>query len=155
MYDIGGVLESIVAFEYQYLSAEESQDVVIEWRYSEDNETWTDWTICNIGQYTFRYCQFRATLRAYNNAQILLNTFNVSIDVPDKTLELDIETTAEDGCVIDYNFINIPSIIGTVNDDVNAYVVIKNKTNTSASVYTYLNDGTQTSAKVNLRLKGY
>lgn len=155
VYDIGGVLESIVAFEYQYLSAEESQDVVIEWRYSEDNETWTDWTICNIGQYTFRYCQFRATLRAYNNAQILLNTFNVSIDVPDKELELDIETTAEGGCVIDYNFINIPSIIGTVNDDVNAYVVIKNKTNTSASVYTYLNDGTQTSAKVNLRLKGY
>lgn len=155
VYDIGGVLESIVAFEYQYLSAEESQDVVIEWRYSEDNKSWTDWTICNIGQYTFRYCQFRATLRAYNNAQILLNTFNVSVDVPDKELELDIETSEEGGYVIDYNFINKPSIIGTVNDDVNAYVVIKNKTNTSARVYTYLNDGTQTTAKVNLRLKGY
>lgn len=155
VYDIGGNLECIVAFEHQYTSLDDSQDVVIEWRYSEDNETWTDWTICNIGEYKFRYCQFRATLRAYNNVQILLNVFNVSVDVPDKEIEMDVETLADGGLEISYNFINEPSIIGTVNDDINAYVVIKNKTNTSARVFTYLNDGTQTSAKVNLRLKGY
>lgn len=155
VYDIGANLECIVAFEYQYLSPDDSQDVFIEWKYSEDGETWTDWTICNIGQYTFRYCQFRATLRAYNNVQILLNTFNISVDVPDKEIEMDIETLSDGGLEISYNFIKEPSIIGTVNDDINAYVVIKNKTTTSARVYTYLNDGTQTAAKVNLRLKGY
>ena len=68
---------------------------------------------------------------------------------------MDIETLSDGGFEILYNFIKEPSIIGTVNDDVNAYAVIKNKTNASATVYTYLNDGTQTSAKVNLRLKGY
>ena len=155
VYDIGAVLKCIMVFEHQYTSPDDSQDVIIVWRYSEDETTWTDWTICNLGEYTFRYCQFRATLRAYNNAQIVLNAFNVSVDVPDKEIEMDIETLQNGGFEISYNFIKEPSIIGTVNDDVNAYVVIKNKTNTSATVYTYLNDGTQTSAKVNLRLKGY
>ena len=155
VYDIGSNLKSIVTFEHQYTSPDDSQDIVIEWRYSEDETTWTDWAICNLGEYTFRYCQFRASFKAYNQTQILLNTFNVSIDVPDKEVELDIETTQDGGFEILYNFIKEPSIIGTVNDDVNAYVVIKDKTNTSATVYTYLNDGTQTSAKVNLRLKGY
>lgn len=155
VYDIGANLKCIVAFEHQYTSPDDSQDVIIEWKYSEDGVTWTDWTICNIGEYTFRYCQFRAILRAYNNVQILLNAFNVSVDVPDKEIEMDIETLANGGFEISYNFIKVPSIIGTVNDDVNAYVVIKNKENTSATVYTYLNDGTQTNAKVNLRLKGY
>lgn len=155
VYDIGANLKCIVAFEYQYTSPDDSQDVIIEWKYSEDGIIWTDWTICNIGEYTFQYCQFRATLRAYNNVQILLNAFNVSIDVPDKEAEMNIETLTNGGFEILYNFIKEPSIIGTVNDDVNAYVVIKDKTNTSATVYTYLNDGTQTSAKVNLRLKGY
>jgi hypothetical protein len=155
IYDIGGNLKSIVTFEHQYTSPDDSQDVVIEWRYSEDETTWTDWAICNLGEYTFRYCQFRASFKAYNQTQILLNTFNVSIDVPDKEIEMDIETLADASFEISYNFIKEPSIIGTVNDDVNAYVVIKNKTNKSAEVYTYLNDGTQTNANVNLRLKGY
>ena len=155
IYDIGENLKSIVVFDYQYSSPDDSQDVLIEWKYSEDNKTWSDWTICNLGEYTFRYCQFRAILRAYNNVQLVLNTFNVSIDVPDKEIEMDITTTENGGFEISYNFIKEPSIIGTVNDNVNAYVVVKDKTNTSATVYTYLNDGTQTNAKVNLRLKGY
>lgn len=155
VYDIGGILNCIVAFEQQYISTDESQDVLCEWRFSSDNVDWTDWILCNIGEYTFRYCQFKVTLRADNEAPIVLNTFNVAIDVPDKEIELDVETDNSGTLNIDYNFINEPSIIGTVNDNINAYVVIKNKTNTSATVYTYLNDNTPTAAKVNLRLKGY
>jgi hypothetical protein len=155
VYDIGDVLKSIVSFEHQYSSPDNSQDVIMEWRYSDDGILWSDWLFCSIGEYTFRYCQFRAVFKAYNNVQILLKKFSVSVDVPDKETEINVETTKSGGLKISYNFINQPSIIGTVNDDVNAYVVIKNKTNTSADIYTYLNDGTQTAAKVNLRLKGY
>ena len=155
VYDIGDILSCIVAFESHYISTDESQDVLCEWRYSNDSVEWSDWILCNIGEYTFRYCQFKVTLRANNNVPIVLNTFNVAIDVPDKEIEMDIETDNSGALDISYNFINEPSIIGTVNDDINAYVVIKNKTNTSATVYTYLNDDTPTSAKVNLRLKGY
>lgn len=155
VYDIGAVLDCIVAFEQHYFSADETQDVITEWRYSDDSETWSEWTICNIGEYSFRYCQFRTTLRAYNNTPVVLNTLNVAVDVPDKEIEMNIETPDSGSLEISYNFINKPSIIGTVNDDVSAYVVVKNKTNTGAIIYTYLNDSTPTSAKVNLRLKGY
>lgn len=155
IYDIGAILESIVAFEQQYLTYDETQDVITEWRYSNDGENWSDWKLCNIGDYTFRYCQFRATLRAGNNVQIVLNTFRVAVDVPDKELELELEVPESGSLAIEYNFIKPPSIIATVNDNVNAYVVIKDKTETGANVWCYLNDGTATNAKVSLRLKGY
>lgn len=155
IYDIGGNLDCIVSFETHFLTMDETQNCVCEWRYSEDGESWSEWTVCNIGEYTFRYCQFRARFIADNNVQVVLNTFNVVIDVPDKEIEMDIEIPESGSLGIDYNFINVPSIIGTVNDDTNAYVVIKNKTNTHAVVYTYLNDNTPTAARVNLRLKGF
>ncbi len=155
IYDIGAILESIVAFEQQYLTYDETQDVITEWRYSDDGENWSDWKLCNIGDYTFRYCQFRATLQAGNNVQIVLNTFRVAVDVPDKELELELNVPESGSLAIEYNFIKPPSIIATVNDNVNAYVVVKDKTETSATVWCYLNDGTATNAKVSLRLKGY
>ena len=155
IYDIGAVLKSIVAFEQQYLTYDETQDVITEWRYSDDGENWSDWKLCNIGDYTFRYCQFRATLRAGNNVQIVLNTFRVAVDVPDKEEELELEVPESGSLAIEYNFIKPPSIIATVNDNVNAYVVVKDKTETGATVWCYLNDGTATNAKVSLRLKGY
>ena len=153
-YDIGGVLESVVNFEQQIVSADESQEVITEWRYSEDGITYSDWALCNIGTYTFRYCQFRATFNAYNNIQMALKTFRAGIDVPDKEIEMELEVT-QYGVDISYDFLKIPSIVATVNDNKNAYVVIKNKTKTGAKVYAYLDEYTPTSAKVNLRLKGY
>lgn len=155
IYDIGGNLDCIVSFETHFLTMDETQNCVCEWKYSEDGENWSEWAVCNIGEYTFRYCQFRARFIADNNVQVVLNTFNVIIDVPDKEIEIDIEIPESGSLEINYNFINVPSIIGTVNDDTNAYVVIKNKTNTHAVVYTYLNDNTPTAARVNLRLKGF
>lgn len=155
IYDIGAILESIVSFETQYVSLSEQQDVLCEWQYSDDNENWSEWTICNIGKFSFRYCRFRVKLHADNNLPIVFNTFKVNIDVPDKEIEMDVEIPANGALEINYNFINEPSIIGTVNDNINAYVVIKSKTNQNATVYALLNDGTPTAAKVNLRLKGY
>lgn len=157
IYDIGDVLESIVSFESQYLTYSESQYVLFEWRYSEDDETWSDWALCNIGGYNFRYYQFRISLFAEENAQIIVNSFKVSIDVPDKEVEMDVEIPEEGSLEIFYNFINRPSIIGTVNDDIEAYIIVPDstKTNKSAIIKAFKNDGTLTSAKVNLRLKGY
>lgn len=157
VYDIGDILKSIVAFEQQYITSDDTQDVITEWRYSADSVNWSDWTICNTGEYTFRYCQFKATLRAYNNAQVVLNTFKVAVDVPDKEIEMDVEIPESGSLEISYNFINRPSIIGTVNDDIEAYIVVPDslKTNKTAVIRAYKNDGSVTKAKVNLRLKGY
>ena len=157
VYDVGDVLKSIMAFEQQYFTIDDTQDVITEWRYSEDNKKWSDWAICNTGEYTFRYCQFRAILRAYNNMQVVLSTFKAAIDVPDKELEMDVEIPENGSLEISYNFISRPSIIGTVNDDIEAYVVVPDslKTNKKAVIRAYKNDGSATGAKVNLRLKGY
>lgn len=155
IYDIKRKLKSVVSFETQYYSSDDSQDILFEWRYSEDGITYTDWVICNGGEYTFRYCQFRATLRAYNNVQILLTKFLVVIDVPEKEELLEVEIPESGYLEISYDFVRMPSIVGTVNDNISAYVVVKDKTNTGAKIFAYLNDGTATSAKVNLRLRGY
>lgn len=157
VYDIGGVLKSSVSFEMQYYSPDNTQDVIIEWQYSNDNKNWTDWVICNGGEYTFRYCKFKATLLAYNGVQITLSAFKVRVDVPDKEIEMDVEIPQNGNLEINYNFINKPSIIGTVNDDIEAYVVIPDslKTNKKATIRAYKNDGSLTKAKVNLRIKGY
>ena len=157
VYDIGAVLSSIVAVNLSYTCDDESQTITPEWRYSKDGTNWSDWKVCNIGEYEFRYYQFRAAFHAYNGVQMFLKSFVVSVDVPDKEIEMDVEIPKSGELKIDYNFINIPSIIGTVNDDIEAYVVVQSstKTNKSAVIQAYKNDGTKTGAKVNLRLKGY
>ena len=154
-YDVGSVLKSIVSFDYQYLSPDEAQEAVIEWRYSDDNNEWSDWLLCNNGEYTFRYCQFRATLKAYNNTPVTLKQFDVAVDVPDKEIEMTADIPNGGELEITYDFISIPSIIGTVNDNIEAYVVVTNKTTTGATIKAYKNDGTTTAATVNLRIKGY
>ena len=156
IYDVGDILDSYVSFETQYTTQDNSQNILFEWRYSEDNETWSEWEICNIGQFVFRYCQLRATFNAANGVQILLTSFKINVDVPDKEIELDVDIPDSGMLEIEYDFTRPPSIIGTVNDSIDAYIrVDRNKTNKKATIYAIKNDGTYTSAKVNLRLKGY
>ena len=154
VYDIEGVLTSIVNFELGYI-IEDEEEIVFEWKYSNDNVNWTNWLLCNNGEYTFRYCQFRATFKAYNNTQIVLNNFTVSVDVPDKEIEIEEVIPASGELEITYDFISVPSIIGTVNDNIEAYVVVTDKTNKNATIKAFLNDGSATGANVNLRIKGY
>lgn len=155
VFDIGDDLESIVSFDYKYTSADEQNDVFIEWAYSSDNETFTDWAIVNTGKYIFRYCKFRITLRAANNVQTVLTDFTASIDVPDKDLDMELEITDAEGLRIEYSFIRPPSIVATVNDNNDAYVVITEKTNTYAHIKAYTNAGELTTCKLSLRAKGY
>lgn len=155
VYDIGDDLESIVSFDYKFTSADTQNDVLIEWAYSSDGETFTDWIIANTGKFTFRYCKFRATLRAVNNVQTVLTDLNVAIDVPDKDLDMELEITDSEGLRIEYSFIRPPSIVATVNDNNDAYVVITEKTNTYAYIVAYTNSGELTTCKLSLRAKGY
>lgn len=155
IYDIGAVLESIVSFDYNYTKTDEQNSIKIEWSYSEDGEIFTEWQLVNTGKYTFRYCRFKITLYAVNNIQTVLTNFVVGVDVPDKDLDMELEITDPEGLRIDYNFINIPSIVATVNDNNDAYVVISEKANTYAVLKAYTNAGELTTCKVSLRAKGY
>lgn len=155
VYDIGDVIESIVTFDYKYTSVDEQADVYVEWCYSDDNITFTDWCIANSGKYTFRYCKFRITLRAPNNIQNVLTYFVAAVDVPDKDLDMQLEITDPNGLEITYNFIRPPSIVATVNDNNDAYAVITEKTEKRAFIKAYTNSGELTTCKVSLRAKGY
>lgn len=155
VYDIGALLECIVSFDIKYSTADEQNDVLIEWAYSEDGETYTDWTIANTGTFAFRYCKFRATFTAYNNVQTVLTNLTVSVDVPDKDLDMELEITDPAGLMIEYSFIRPPSIVATVNDNNDAYVVITEKTETYAYIKAYTNSGELTTCRLSLRAKGY
>ncbi len=154
-YDIGAVLESIVSFDYKYTSSDSQNLVTVEWSYSDDNINFSDWALANSGKYTFRYCKFRVTLTSYNGVQVVLTDFLVNVDVPDKDLDMELEITDTQGLRIDYNFVRPPSIVATVNDNNDAYIVITEKTNTYAYIKAYTNAGELTTCKLSLRAKGY
>lgn len=155
VFDIGGVLESIVTFDFDFMSADEQNKVVIEWSYSENEAEWSDWCIVNGGNYKFRYCKFRITIYSYNNIQAILSNFKVSVDVPDKEIVKELEIIDSEGLLIEYDFINPPSIVCTVNDSIDAYVVVAQKTNKSALLKAYKNSGELTKCKISFRAKGY
>ena len=94
-------------------------------------------------------------MKAINNIQTVLTNFVVSVDVPDKDLDMELEITDINGLKVDYNFVNVPSIVATVNDDSDAYVVVAEKTNTYALLKAYSNSGELTTCKLSLRAKGY
>ena len=155
VFDIGGALKSVVTFDYDFLSADEQNTVVIKWAYSDDGQNWTEWSIVNNGTYTFRYCKFLITIHSYNNVQTILTNFKVSVDVPDKEVVQELEIIETSGLVVDYDFINPPSIVCTVNDAIDAYVVVAEKTNKSALLKAYKNSGELTTCKISFRAKGY
>lgn len=155
VFDIGGVLKSVVTFDYDFLSADEQNTVVIKWAYSDDGQNWTEWSIVNNGTYTFRYCKFLITIHSYNNVQTILTNFKVSVDVPDKEVVQELEIIETSGLLVDYDFINPPSIVCTVNDAIDAYVVVAEKTNKSALLKAYKNSGELTTCKISFRAKGY
>ena len=155
VYDIGAVLESIVTFDYNYTSADMQNNVHLEWAFSDDNINFTPWAIVNTGIYKFRYCKFRVTLNSYNNVQVVLTNFVVNVDVPDKDLNFDLEITDSQGLTVEYDFIKPPSIVATVNDNNDAYIVVAQKTEKFARIVAYTNSGELTTCKFSMRAKGY
>ncbi len=155
VFDIGGVLSCIVNYDIKIVSSDEQNDYYLEWAYSDDGELWSDWLIANTGTFSFRYCKFRITLNSYNNKQISLSNFVVRVDVPDKEVILELEITDEQGLKIEYSFIEPPSIVATVNDNNDAYVVVAEKTNEYAILKAYTNAGELTTCKLSLRAKGF
>ncbi len=154
-FDVGDILSCIVSFDYKVITTDEQNSVIIEWAYSDDDVSFTPWSIVNTGMYEFRYCKFRISLNSYSGGQIVLTDFNVSVDVPDKDLDMELEITDSNGLRVDYSFIKPPSIVATVNDDSDSYIVVSEKTNKYAVIKAYTNAGELTTCKLSLRAKGY
>lgn len=155
VYDTTKNLDCIITCDQECICTSKENNAIIEWCYSSDNENYTNWTLVNSGQYKFRYCKFKITLNSYDNVQTVLSKLVMNLDVPDKELDMQVEITDSAGLKVEYDFINSPSIVATVNDDNNAYIVITEKTNKYAIVKAYTNNGALCTAKLSLRIKGY
>lgn len=155
VFDTGALLNCIVSFDYSCIAADPKSSVFIEWAYSQDGVSYESWKPINTGTCTLRYCKFKITLKSVNNIQTVLTTLVAKVDVPDKDLDMELEITDPQGLTIEYSFTKPPSIVATVNDDNNAYVVIAEKTETNALIKAYTNSGELTTCKLSLRAKGY
>lgn len=159
IYDIGANLSSIISTNYNLYSQDVSSNALVEWRYSTDNTTWTDWDIFAQGSYTFRYYQFRITLNSPNNKFTSLTSFVLNIDVPNRDLYFNDEviSTASSGVTVNFNpaFIGIPAVVANISDGTNGYCVVTSKSTTGATIKAYNNSGTAITAKVDVRVKGY
>lgn len=159
VYDLGVNLSSIISVNYDLSSNDNASNILIEWKYSQDNITWSDWEIFAQGSKTFRYYQFKVTLNSPNNNYAALSNFIVNVDVPDRDMYFKNKeiTIANDGVTIYFDpaYSNIPAVVANISDGTNGYCVVSSKSTSQATIKAYNNSGTAITAKVDIRVKGY
>ncbi|HSA05743.1 MAG TPA: phage tail protein [Candidatus Gastranaerophilales bacterium] len=159
VYDIGTNLTSIISVNYDLSSRDDASNIIVEWKYSEDNITWTDWQIFSQGSSTFRYYQFKITLNSPNNSYTAVSNFIVNIDVPDRDFyfEDQVISVAANGVTVNFDpaYANIPAVVANISDGTNGYCVVTSKTTSQATVKAYNNSGIAITAQVDIRVKGY
>ena len=167
VYDVGASLNNIVSFDYNLFTVDDTQNITIEWRYSADNITWSDWLIGATGAYEFRYYQVRVTLNNPNGAMMYLDSLNLNVDVPDRKEDYTNRevTSAENGLRIDYatdpeskiaaDFIKEKPHVLVTPYATNAYSNVVESTQKYCVVKLYTNDGNEVTGAVNISVSGY
>lgn len=159
IYDLTSNLSSIISTNYNLYSRDDSSNIIIEWKYSTDNTTWTDWQIFSQGSYTFRYYQFRITLNSPNNKFSALTSFTVNLDITDRDLYFydEVISNATTGITVNFTptFVSTPAVVANISDGTNGYCVVSSKNTSNATIKAYNNSGTAITAKVDIRVKGY
>jgi hypothetical protein len=159
VYDIGSATTSIISLNYNLYSMDPASNLVIQWRYSSDDVTWSDWQVFTQGSYTFRYYQFSITLNSPNNFFTSLTSFIVTIVIPNRDLYFQDQliTNASTGITVNFSpaFITIPAVVANISDGTSGYCVVSGKTTSQATIMAYNNSGTLITAHVDIRVKGY
>lgn len=167
VFDLGASLTNIVSFNYSLYSTEENQSITLEWRYSDDNVTWSDWLLASSGSYQFRYYQTRITFNNQNGAMMWLNNLVMNVDVPDRNetyTNRAIENAAE-GIKIIYKedpeskqaapFIKAEPHVLVTPFNTNAYPDVIESKPEYCVVKLYTNEGIETTGNINISVSGY
>ena len=167
VFDIGASLTNIISFNYSLYSTEENQAIILEWRYSEDNITWSDWLLASTGSYQFRFYQVRVTFNNPNGAMMWLSDLVMNVDVPDRS-ETYTNRTIEDaaqGIKITYKtdaeskqpipFIKAEPHVLVTPYNTNAYPDVIESKPDYCIVKLYTNEGIETTGSVNISVSGY
>lgn len=159
VYDLGTILYANIDISYSLYRKDDSSNIEINWRYSDDNVKWTDWGNFSHGTQTFRYYQFQITLNSSNNEFTALTSFVVNIDITNRDLPFSnqVISDANAGVTVTFNpvFVNDPSVVANISDGTNGYCVVSSKSTSGATIKAYNNSGTAITARVDIRVKGY
>lgn len=159
IYDIGSNLTSIVNINYNFYKSDESASILIEWKFSEDNVTWTDYLPFSLGSYKFRYYRFRITMNSPLNKICSLDKMVVNVDVPDRDLYFGDQeiTTAASGVTVAFDpaYVITPAVVANISDGTSGYCVVSAKSTSQATIKAYNNSGSEITANVDVRVKGY
>ncbi len=167
IYDIGGILFSSVNSVLNFYQADPSVTLKVEWKYSEDNVVWTNYTTFVPGNYQLRYYRFKLSIDSPQYRLGIIKEFKVSIDVPDRREDYrDLQITdANAGYTITFashiqskvkqSFNNTPSITANISNNINGYTVITSKSSIAATIKAYDNSGTAITANIDVHCLGY
>ncbi|MBP2655801.1 MAG: hypothetical protein H6Q73_3370 [Firmicutes bacterium] len=155
--DIGQLITAnITAYFVSTVLLASGTSATLEYRTSQDGETFTDWQDFTAVQSTFRYLEFRAVLATTDTTKTPeVNHFTISVDVPDTNLSLT-ATIDAGGTTVEYGetFYAIPVVIPTAIGE-NLYAQVIEKTTSGVTLKVKDSDNNDVGGTVDLLVKGY
>lgn len=162
VYDIGADIPSELSMAkaiYSFFMSDESISTKVEWKYSEDNITWTNYQPFAFENCKFRYYRFKITMNTPLNKICSIDKFILNVDVLDRDLSFANKeiTNAANGVTVVFapSYVIVPSVVANISDGTSGYCVVSSKSKSQATVKAYNNSGTAITAKVDVRAKGY
>ena len=154
--DVSSVITCNVTSVFYTTTAMRGGTASLKVRTSQDNVTWTNWTVFKPVQRTFRYIQFKVDMSTENTARSPeVSKFVISIDVPDTDIALK-QTIAKGGSTVGYGhtFYTVPAVVAAaVGEGYHAEIVSRGKESCVIKVKDKSN--TDTGGTCGIRIKGY
>lgn len=154
--DVSSVITCNVTTVFYSTTAMRGGTASLKVRTSQDNVTWTNWTVFKPVQRTFRYIQFKVDMSTENTARSPeVSKFVISIDVPDTDIALK-QTIAKGGSTVGYGhtFYTVPAVVAAaVGEGYHAEIVSRGKESCVIKVKDKSN--TDTGGTCDIRIKGY
>lgn len=154
--DVSSVITCNVTSVFYTTTAMRSGTASLKVRTSQDNVTWTNWTVFKPVQRTFRYIQFKVDMSTENTARSPeVSKFVISIDVPDTDIALK-QTIAKGGSTVSYGhtFYTVPAVVAAaVGEGYHAEIASRGKESCVIKVKDKSN--TDTGGACDIRIKGY
>lgn len=154
--DVSSVITCNVTSVFYSTTAMRGGTAALKVRTSQDNVTWTNWTVFKPVQRTFRYIQFKVEMVTENTKNSPeVSKFVISIDVPDTDIALK-QTIAKGGSTVGYGhtFYTVPAVVAAaVGEGYHAEIVSRGKESCVIKVKDKSN--TDTGGTCDIRIKGY
>ncbi len=162
IYDFGVVLENVMLTYNMFWLSDEKMVSLVEYRYSTDGITWTDWKLYSPGFITARYVQFRGNIIAYTAYAVAVYfEANSFLDLADVQEFISNQDIAIGGTYVYFSrsYIVVPTIVVTTISASSPLVPILSPAYISQVGFHCILRNSETQAfeagKINALVKGY